>query len=96
MFECPDEGGGVTGGRGVQFGGASRPWFWWDDVRPRFCGALYVAAAQRRGERAAGRPREGRPHGEGAEGGAGGRRSVEEVPTHHQRDDRHQERTVEH
>lgn len=77
---CPDEGGGAAGGR--------RGWL---RVPGR---ALHVAAAERRGERAAGRPGEGRPDGARAEGDAGGRGAVEEVPAHHQRDDRHQERTV--
>lgn len=63
-------------------------------MQPRLGRALHVAPAQRGGERAAGRPGEGGPDGEGAEGDAGGRRAVEEVSAHHQRDDRHQEWTV--
>lgn len=77
---CPDEGGGAAGGRRGQLRVPSR--------------ALHVTAAERRGERAAGRPGEGRPDGARAEGDVGGRGAVEEIPTHHQRDDRHQERTV--
>ncbi|GLD73018.1 T-box transcription factor TBX19, partial [Lates japonicus] len=61
---------------------------------PRGGRTLHVTAAERGGERAAGRQGEGRPDGEGAEGDAGGRRAVEEVSAHHQRDDRHQERTI--
>lgn len=94
---CPDEGGGVTGGRGVWFRVLSRPDRSNqrdDGVQPRLGRALHVPAAERGGERAAGRPGEGRPDGEGAEGDAGGRGAVEEVSAHHQRDDRHQERTV--
>ena len=97
---CPDEGGGVTGGRGVRFSDLSGPdrcggsYRRGGGVQPRLGRAMHVSAAERGGERAAGRPREGRPDGEGAEGDAGGRRAVEEVRAHHQRDDRHQERTV--
>lgn len=83
----PDEGGGATRGRGVWFCVPSRPG--WSDRRGeglqlRFSRALHVPAAERGGERAAGRPREGRPDGEGAEGDAGGRGAVEEVSAHHQ------------
>lgn len=95
IFGSQDEGGGLTGRWRVWLCIFGQP-------RPRRLGGvrrgvrrtLHVSPAERRGERAAGRPREGRPDGEGAEGDPGGRRAVEEVPAHHQRDDRHQERTV--
>lgn len=99
VFVSADEGGGVTGRCGLWFWVFSRPDLLHHHccrggVQPRLGWTLHVTAAERGGERAAGRPGEGRPDGEGAEGGAGGRRAMEEVSAHHQRDDRHQEWTV--